>query len=215
MPRIAVYVDPSADGVALRNAERGLSNLETDRVVEVAEADVVILAVDEDFNPDLTSFRRSRPFGLAIGFTRSLDPQVWTAAEQAGIDKVVATGRLAIAIREALSEGFDAYADRRIPVCSVSDVAGRLGFLAAVQTPLGEMGLFRISGGLRCIGLSCPHAGASLATGEIAESTITCPAHGSQFSLDNGSRERGPADCGVASLQVVEEMGRYYIVTPL
>ena len=215
MARIAVYVDQTADRATLRNAERGLSGLEIDRVADAADADVIVFDVDGDYLPMLERFREGRPLGVAIGFTRSLDASAWTAAERAGVDRVVPAGRLAITLREVVASEIGGGIDRRIPLCNVADVAGRLGFLVSAGTPFGEVGLFRISGGLRCIALACPHAGASLATGVIESSTVTCPSHGSQFSLDDGSRERGPADCGVMSFAVVEEMGRYFAVMPL
>ena len=215
MARIAVYVDQTADRAALRNAERGLSGLEVDRVADAGDADVVVFDVDGDYQPTLERFREGRPLGAAIGFTRSLDASVWTAAERTGVDRVVPVGRLALTLREVVASEIRGGIDRRVPLCNVADVAGRLGFLVSAGTPFGEIGLFRISGGLRCIALGCPHAGASLATGEIESATITCPSHGSQFSLDDGSRERGPADCGVMFFAVVEEMGRYFAVMPL
>lgn len=49
-----------------------------------------------------------------------------------------------------------------------------------------EIALFRIDGAVHAIADSCPHAGASLAAGELDGTTIKCPAHGLRFDLATG-----------------------------
>jgi len=39
----------------------------------------------------------------------------------------------------------------------------------------------------------CPHRGAPLEEGKVDGDTITCPWHGSEFSLNDGSVRAGPA----------------------
>jgi len=49
-----------------------------------------------------------------------------------------------------------------------------------------EIALFRIEGTVHAIADSCPHAGASLATGLLDGTTIKCRAHGLRFDLATG-----------------------------
>jgi nitrite reductase/ring-hydroxylating ferredoxin subunit/uncharacterized membrane protein len=53
--------------------------------------------------------------------------------------------------------------------------------------------LVRVGGAVKALHNRCTHRGGSLAEGEIDGDTVTCPLHGSVFSLDDGSVERGPA----------------------
>ena len=46
--------------------------------------------------------------------------------------------------------------------------------------------VFNVAGHLRAIENSCPHNGASLASGRLDGSLLTCPAHGLRFDLDTG-----------------------------
>jgi nitrite reductase/ring-hydroxylating ferredoxin subunit/uncharacterized membrane protein len=53
--------------------------------------------------------------------------------------------------------------------------------------------LVRDGDGVHALHNRCTHRGGSLADGEVADGTVTCPLHGSVFSLSDGSIERGPA----------------------
>jgi nitrite reductase/ring-hydroxylating ferredoxin subunit len=57
----------------------------------------------------------------------------------------------------------------------------------------------------------CTHQGASLSRGPVKSmgslATVTCPAHGSQFRLDDGRVLRGPATRAVAAYEVRVEDG--------
>ena len=39
----------------------------------------------------------------------------------------------------------------------------------------------------------CTHMGCSLADGDLEETTVTCPCHGSEFDVTSGEVLRGPA----------------------
>ncbi len=52
--------------------------------------------------------------------------------------------------------------------------------------------LVRAHGTVRALNDRCCHRGGPLHDGEISESTVTCPWHGSVFRLEDGSVERGP-----------------------
>lgn len=68
---------------------------------------------------------------------------------------------------------------------------------------------------LFAIGNQCTHQGASLDKGvvKIAGSvrTVTCPAHGSTFRLDDGKVMRSPATKPVAVYDVKVEGGRVWV----
>lgn len=53
--------------------------------------------------------------------------------------------------------------------------------------------LVRQSGRLHALADRCVHRGGALHEGEVGDGTITCPLHGSCFSLEDGSVLRGPA----------------------
>ena len=54
----------------------------------------------------------------------------------------------------------------------------------------------------------CSHRGCSLADGELQKETITCPCHGSKFSLRDGSVLQGPATAPQPAFDVRESGGQ-------
>lgn len=64
---------------------------------------------------------------------------------------------------------------------------------------------------IRAIGATCPHLGGPLDEGPIEGGTVTCPWHGSVFSLDDGALIHGPAVMPVAAYEVRVESGRIAI----
>ena len=54
---------------------------------------------------------------------------------------------------------------------------------------------------------TCTHAGCSLGAGTLAETTVTCPCHGSQFDVTSGAVLRGPARRPVRTRAVRVERG--------
>src|SRR5215218_1442129 len=71
--------------------------------------------------------------------------------------------------------------------------------------------VLRQSDRIRAIGATCPHLGGPLDKGPIEGDTVTCPWHGSVFSLDDGSLIHGPAMMPVAAYEVRVENGRIAI----
>ncbi len=71
------------------------------------------------------------------------------------------------------------------------------------SVPLGTMGQFYVGeleilvvnrdNRFLCLDGRCTHAGAPLAEGTLDGDVLTCPWHGSQFNITNGSVVRGPA----------------------
>jgi nitrite reductase/ring-hydroxylating ferredoxin subunit len=54
--------------------------------------------------------------------------------------------------------------------------------------------VFNVGGKLWAIDARCPHRGGPLEKGNVADGIVTCPWHGSQFSIENGAVLRGPAN---------------------
>jgi nitrite reductase/ring-hydroxylating ferredoxin subunit len=73
----------------------------------------------------------------------------------------------------------------------------RLDKATHVTLDAGPVLLYRTDERVYAIGNRCTHQGAPLDRGPIrvggSMSTVTCPAHGSMFRLENGSVVRGPA----------------------
>jgi len=71
--------------------------------------------------------------------------------------------------------------------------------------------LYRSGDDLFAMGSRCTHQGAPLDRGVVRvagnQRTVTCPAHGSMFSLDDGSVVRGPASRPVPAFDVRVEEG--------
>ncbi len=68
--------------------------------------------------------------------------------------------------------------------------------------------LVRIAGRVHALADRCSHAGGGLADGELGDGCVTCPAHGSVFSLVDGAVRRGPAASPQVTYQVREADGR-------
>src|ERR671915_1300363 len=66
---------------------------------------------------------------------------------------------------------------------------GRPTSAMAGDTPLL---LLRHNGHLHALHDRCSHRGCELSAGQVERESVTCPCHGSRFSLRDGSIERGP-----------------------
>jgi 3-phenylpropionate/trans-cinnamate dioxygenase ferredoxin subunit len=65
-----------------------------------------------------------------------------------------------------------------------------------------KVNVVRAVGSLYAIDDTCTHQGCSLAAGQLAGTTVTCPCHGSQFDVTSGAVLRGPAEEPVRSRTV-------------
>src|SRR5215467_2960617 len=73
---------------------------------------------------------------------------------------------------------------RQVPVGSVDDLPRGKRKLAFVDGR--SVVLFNVDGALHAIDNSCPHNGASLASGKLEGNMLQCPAHGLRFDLMTG-----------------------------
>jgi Rieske Fe-S protein len=58
------------------------------------------------------------------------------------------------------------------------------------------------AGQFKAFGTTCPHAGCQVT--KVADGTINCPCHGSQFSIADGSVKAGPAPKGLTAKTVTK-----------
>src|ERR687893_571046 len=63
------------------------------------------------------------------------------------------------------------------------------------------------AGTFYAFGDTCTHRQCSLAEGDLEESTVTCPCHGSQFDMRSGEVLKGPAREAVEIYEVRVEGG--------
>ena len=85
---------------------------------------------------------------------------------------------------------------------------GELGAAFAQDTPVL---LLRHGDGIHAIHNRCSHRGCLLSDGEAEGHVVTCPCHGSQFDVRDGSVVRGPATAGQPAYDVRETDGKVEI----
>ena len=83
-----------------------------------------------------------------------------------------------------------------------------------IRVTVGEtvVAMFRIGNEVYAIGDLCSHAEASLAEGEVYDTTVECPRHGSEFELTTGEPLSLPATRPVPTYQVSVEEGTVYLM---
>jgi nitrite reductase/ring-hydroxylating ferredoxin subunit len=156
-------------------------------------------------------WRRRWPDALLAGSIRIPDQELWHGALAAGADLVANRGAFIPQLDHALDSRLSASGEPdtsvRLPVRLMERVGdGLVGRLP--DAPDGSIAVFRVAGRLHAVRDECPHAGASLADGELHGTIITCPRHGSQFDVATGARERGPSDFPIRTYRVLEVEGR-------
>ncbi len=70
-----------------------------------------------------------------------------------------------------------------------------------------KIAVANVAGTFHAFGDTCTHLGCSLAEGDLQETTVTCPCHGSEFDVVSGEVLRGPARVPVGSFEVRAEGG--------
>jgi nitrite reductase/ring-hydroxylating ferredoxin subunit/uncharacterized membrane protein len=74
--------------------------------------------------------------------------------------------------------------------------------------------LLKHDGHLHALHDRCSHRGCELSAGQVEGESVTCPCHGSRFSLRDGSIERGPATARQPVFETRESDGRIEIRLP-
>ena len=153
------------------------------------------------------------PTTLVAGFVSNPSRTRWEQAEAAGLDLVASRGALAAQLQKKLKEWQAAPGARRVRVCDMADLAGRLGVVARLaDLPVGPVAVYHFSGKVHAAGDVCPHAGARLSEGALEGTVVTCPLHGSQFDVCTGERLRGPADVEIKTYRVDIEGGQVFLI---
>jgi nitrite reductase/ring-hydroxylating ferredoxin subunit len=161
-------------------------------------------------------WRRAQPEMTIVAYLATPVPELWSEAESAGADEVTSRGRADRVLADRLEDRLSGRRRaRRLRLAPLADFAGRLGCVGRIEeTPVGPIALFHVDGRLWAIADACPHAGASLAGGELNGHVLTCPRHGSQFRVSDGARVRGPADREVQSFPVLLDSGVAFLELP-
>jgi nitrite reductase/ring-hydroxylating ferredoxin subunit len=81
------------------------------------------------------------------------------------------------------------------------------GEMAAFEIRGERIAVANLDGTLYAFDDVCPHRQCSLAGGDLQETVVTCPCHGSQFEIRTGERLRGPAVRAVRTFAVRIENG--------
>jgi len=83
-----------------------------------------------------------------------------------------------------------------------------------VRVTVGDnrIAMFRIGDDVYAIGDRCSHAEASLAEGEIFDTSVECPRHGSEFDLVTGEPGALPATASVPVYDVLVEDGTVFLM---
>jgi nitrite reductase/ring-hydroxylating ferredoxin subunit len=90
-----------------------------------------------------------------------------------------------------------------VRIGSATDVAeGEVRAFDVEGTPVS---VANSGGRLYAVDDTCPHAGCSLADGDLDGTTVTCGCHGSEFDVTSGEVLAGPARRPVRSRTVVIE----------
>jgi nitrite reductase/ring-hydroxylating ferredoxin subunit len=74
-----------------------------------------------------------------------------------------------------------------------------------------EVLVVNFDGQFLCFDARCTHAGAPLAEGTLNGHVLTCPWHGSQFNVKDGSVLRGPAEKPLRAYSTVVRDGFLFI----
>ena len=68
-----------------------------------------------------------------------------------------------------------------------------------------KIAVANIAGSFYAFGDTCTHRGCSLAEGDLEQTTVTCPCHGSEFDVRSGAVLQGPAREPVETYEVRAE----------
>jgi nitrite reductase/ring-hydroxylating ferredoxin subunit len=90
---------------------------------------------------------------------------------------------------------------------TVTDAAGLDAELAAFEVKGTRIAIANVDGTFYAFDDTCTHLQCSLAEGDLEETVVTCPCHGSRFDVRTGALLRGPAQEPVRSYQLRVENG--------
>ena len=85
------------------------------------------------------------------------------------------------------------------------------GEMQAFDVGGNKIAVANVAGKFYAFGDACTHMQCSLAGGDLEETTVICPCHGSEFDVTNGEVLRGPAREPVGAYKVRAEGGNLEI----
>ncbi len=97
----------------------------------------------------------------------------------------------------------------KVEVCALDELPRERGVRVTVGNH--RIAVFRIGDDVYAIGDRCSHAEASLAEGELWDTMVECPRHGSEFDLKTGQPHSLPATLPVPTYDVTVEDGKVYL----
>ena len=98
---------------------------------------------------------------------------------------------------------------RKIPVGLIDDLPPGDARIVALSDGR-EIAVFNVAGTYYAVDNRCPHYGAPLVTGRVADNVVTCPLHRYKFRLDDGACLTY-APLGVRTYVVVVEGAGVYV----
>ena len=99
-----------------------------------------------------------------------------------------------------------------INVANTNDLAP--GKAMCVEVAGQRVALFNIDGSYHAIGDSCTHVGGPLSEGQVDGKVVTCPLHGAEFDVTNGTVLGPPAAANVPCYKVHVDGEDIKIETP-
>ena len=116
------------------------ANLQSFKSLVTAAFDDAPLAIVVDAEIDAAleaagAWKSKWPATLVAGFVSNPSRTRWEQAEAAGLDLVASRGALAAQLQKKLKEWQTAPGARRVRVCDMADLAGRLGVVARPGLP--------------------------------------------------------------------------------
>jgi nitrite reductase/ring-hydroxylating ferredoxin subunit len=81
----------------------------------------------------------------------------------------------------------------------------REGDMQAFDVRGNKIAVANVAGTFYAFGDTCTHMQCSLAGGDLEETTVICPCHGSEFDVTSGEVIRGPARESVGTYEVRAE----------
>jgi nitrite reductase/ring-hydroxylating ferredoxin subunit len=85
------------------------------------------------------------------------------------------------------------------------------GDMQAFDVRGNKIAVANVAGTFYAFGDTCTHMQCSLAGGDLEETTVICPCHGSEFDVPSGEVIRGPARESVGAYEVRAEGGNLEI----
>src|SRR5215470_12472270 len=95
-----------------------------------------------------------------------------------------------------------------VDVAAVTEIPAQRG--RTVRVMGRGIALFKVGDSIHAIDDSCPHAGSSLAGGQLTGCVVRCPSHGLRFDVRNG-RMPGSSGLAVAAYPVRVDEGRVQV----